>query len=79
MSDEEAQRVIRELTMDRMRALQLARAGHELYTEIMTAISETMQPDGSGDYEGFTRRLNESLTKFTPRDFEIRRMLESES
>ena len=77
MTDEETQRVIRDLTMDRMRAVQLARAGHELYSEIMTAISETMNADGSGDVEGFSRRLNEALTKFAPRDFEIRRLLDA--
>lgn len=73
--DDETRRVIRDLSMEKVQALQLARAGHEFYAEIVSAISDTVRPDGSSDIEAFTRRLNEALTRFAPRDHEIQRLL----
>lgn len=76
--DEEMERVLRDLTLQRTQAVRLAKAGHELFSEIVAAVSETMKSDGSGDVTEFSRRLNEALTKFAPRDFEIKRLLENE-
>lgn len=65
----------RAMAMEMAQALALLRAGHTLYADILSAVRETVGPDGDADIPILVQRLNEALTAYAPRDAETRRLL----
>lgn len=65
----------RAMALEMARALNLVRAGHTLYSDILDAVRETVGPDGDADIPVLVMRLNEALTAYAPRDGEVRNLL----
>ncbi len=65
----------RAMAMEMAQALALLRAGHTLYSDILSAVKETVDSDGEADIPVLVQRLNEALTAYAPRGAETRTLL----
>lgn len=64
------------LTGELTQAMMLLRASHDFYQAMLDALRQNTDEVGDPDLPGLFKQMNQALTGFAPRDFEINRLLD---